>query len=289
MAFSNQIIDFILHLNNNNFFKKIKSVIDMGDQDINLNFDEIKKKFSHLNEKELNNFFSSSKNYPKRPRSSSSSLWKSIGIEKTDRIDMVELEREGDVNHIFYKADLNYPLEKQIKLEQYDLVTDIGNNEHPFNIAETYKSMHKLTKKNGFMLIQQSVFKGNGLFNFNLGFFEMLAATNNYKIVFASYCITYKDKYFFVPLAETLLDVINLNKVKEIEIIYLLNKKEDYDFCYPYQDLGKNYKHEEYYEPINNFQSSFPERNYVPVNANFLSIRKLIKIIINKIKFNIKK
>ena len=42
------------------------------------------------------------------------------------------------------KIDLNYPIEDQTEFEKYDLVTDLGNNEHPFNTVESYKTMHKL-------------------------------------------------------------------------------------------------------------------------------------------------
>ena len=36
--------------------------------------------------------------------------------------------------------------------DKYDLVTDFGNNEHAFNIAEAYKTTHKLCKKDGLIL-----------------------------------------------------------------------------------------------------------------------------------------
>ena len=91
------------------------------------------------------------KTFPTRPRLSSSFLWKILGFQKCDRLDLIKIERiENDPVDNFYKIDLNYPLENQAKIEQYDLVTDFGNNEHPFNVIESYKSMHKLCKKNGF-------------------------------------------------------------------------------------------------------------------------------------------
>ena len=37
-----------------------------------------------------------------------------------------------------------------------------GNNEHVFNVGEAYKTMFKLTKKNGLIWIRQSVYNGNG-------------------------------------------------------------------------------------------------------------------------------
>ena len=43
MAFNNHIIDIILQLKKVGFLKNIKSVIDMGDQDLNLKYKDLKK------------------------------------------------------------------------------------------------------------------------------------------------------------------------------------------------------------------------------------------------------
>ena len=66
---------------------------------------------------------------------------------------------------------------------KYDLVTDFGNNEHPFNFIEAFITMHKLCKEKGYLMISQNIFKGNGFVNFDISFFENFAAVNNYSIL----------------------------------------------------------------------------------------------------------
>ena len=50
-------------------------------------------------------------------------------------------------------------------------LTKSNIKENVFNVGEAYKSMYNLTKKNGFIWIFQSVFGGNGFFNFDASFF----------------------------------------------------------------------------------------------------------------------
>ena len=147
MALDSKIIDIALQLYKDDFFKNIDSVIDMGDQDLNISFNDLRKKFSRFNI-EIDTTFDRSKILSSRPRLPSSLFWKKIGINQTDRLDLEKLDRNTDEkSHKFIKIDLNYPIEDQTKFEKYDLVTDFGNNEHPFNIVESYKTMHKLCKK----------------------------------------------------------------------------------------------------------------------------------------------
>ena len=79
--------------------------------------------------------------------------------------------------------DLNFPIKNDLN-SKYDIVTDFGNNEHPFNVVRSFTNMHKLCKENGLLIIYQSLFKGNGYFNFDFSFFESIAAVNNYSILF---------------------------------------------------------------------------------------------------------
>ena len=261
----------------------------MGDQDINLNYEDLYKKLSFLKKDDFDRYFSRSKNYPERPRVSSSAFWQALGFVKTDRLDLFELERNNDVQHNFFKIDLNYPIENQTKVETYDFVTDIGNNEHPFNLPETLNTMHKITKKNGFMLIQQSVYGGNGFYNFNNSLFECMSAVNNYSILFSSYIATYKKDYFYIPINNNLLKTIDVNILDDLQLVYLLKKNSDDKFVFPYQELGKTPKREEFYfsEILN--QNFLPERTYVPMNINDLSARQILKNLINKIKSRLKK
>jgi hypothetical protein len=287
MAIGNQIVDLAIYLKQIGMLNTINSVLDMGDQDLNVDYENLKQKLKHLKIPKFENLFERSKYYPKRPRVSSSTFWQSLGINETDRLDLIQLERKNDAKHNFYKVDLNYPLDKKVVNKKYDLVTDIGNNEHPFNVSECFRSLHSLTSKNGLMLIQQSIFKGNGLYNFEIGFFESLAACNNYQILYSAYTISYNDVYFSLPITTGILDVININKASTISVIYLFKKINDEDFNYTYQDLGKKPTREEFFSNSLNFENLPPERNYVPTNISHLSIKKMLGVILKKMKTKI--
>jgi hypothetical protein len=284
MAIGNQIVDLVIYLKKIGKLNAINSVLDMGDQDLNLDYENIQRKLKHLEIPGFESLFERSKYYPKRPRVSSSTFWQSLGIKETDRLDLFQLERKNDVKHNFYKIDLNYPIEKKIINKKYDLVTDFGNNEHPFNVSECFRSLHNLTNKNGLMLIQQTVFKGNGLYSFEIGFFESLAACNNYQILYSAYSIYSNNIYFSLPITTDALDVININKTNTISVIYLFKKIDDEIFNYPYQELGKKPTREEFFTNSLNFENLTPERNYVPTHIDHLSIKKMLSTIIKKIK-----
>ena len=72
MALRGKAFDIFLELYFRKFFENINSVIDMGDQDLSVPFDEIKKKFSRVNIKIDEDLYEAAKNFPKRPRISSS-------------------------------------------------------------------------------------------------------------------------------------------------------------------------------------------------------------------------
>ena len=97
-----------------------------------------------------------------------------FGFKETHRLDIEKLSRDNkkDEENCFI-ADLNYPVNEQLNLNQYDLVTDFGNNEHPFNVAESYRSMHSLTKQNGYMFVAQNYINGNGFYNFDFPFLKV--------------------------------------------------------------------------------------------------------------------
>jgi len=284
MALDQKILHLSCELYKRGFFKNIKSVIDMGDQDLNINFEQLKKNLEFLNIKDLDGILNQAKKYPERPRLSSSFLWKILGIENTDRLDLIKLERvkEDSLNN-FFKVDLNYPLEDQIKFTPYDFVTDFGNNEHPFNVVESYKSMHKLCKENGFMLIHQGIFGGNGFYNFDISFFENLAAVNDYSCLYSSLAFAKKDHFFSTPVDRSYFKMVDIKNIDVIEIIYIFQKKSNKDFVYPYQGSGKSIENSEYYTNKLNTVNSFPSRMYIPNSYNDLSLTTFIKYLKNKL------
>ena len=79
MAISYTNFKLLLDLNNRGFFNNKKSVIDMGDQDLNVNYEKLKESFKcwNINFNEFD--FENSKKYPSRPRVPSSAFWKALG------------------------------------------------------------------------------------------------------------------------------------------------------------------------------------------------------------------
>ena len=284
MALDSKIIDIALQLYKNNFFENINSVIDMGDQDLNISFTELKKKILYY-KINIDETFDRASVYPERPRLSSSVFWSKIGIKQTDRLDLEKLDRNSfDPINKFFKVNLNFPIDDQEKYQKYDLVTDFGNNEHPFNIVESYKTMHKLCKKNGYLFIHQAMFRGNGYYNFDPCFFENMAAVNKYECLHSSFVFQYPEGYFTTQLNSSILKLINLNGIKYIGIIYLFKKSNEDDFKLPYQGSGETFNKNEYYSLKLNLESDHPSRYYLASDPKELSSNQLIKILINKIK-----
>ena len=286
MSFSKPLQNFFLNLYEKNFFKDLNSVLDMGDQDLVGDLKYQKSAFSNRGIAINSSNFERSEFYPQRPRTSSSSFWKELGFKTTHRIDIAKISRQSkkDEGECFI-CDLNFPINKQLSLDQYDLVTDFGNNEHPFNVAESYKSMHSLTKKNGYMFISQNYINGNGFYNFDFPFFESMAMANNYKII-SNFYILYNDVSpdLILPINADILDLIKFEKIKHgININYFFQKNNDDGFNYPYQDLGKTPLQDTIYNPAFFYNSTPSTRGYIPTDIDSLSGKLILKTLIKKI------
>jgi hypothetical protein len=286
MGLGLKVIHLALELYKNNYIKDLESVIDMGDQDVHADYNLLSKELNFLNKNELEKRFTRSKFFPERPRVSSSTFWHSLGFKICDRLDINKTDREkDDICHDFLQMDLNYPLEDQItEHKKYDLVTDFGNNEHPFDVAEAYKTMHKLCKKSGLMFIHQNIYGGNGFYNFDVSVFESIAAVNNYSILYSAYTVDIKNKYFSLPIDKDLLNTIDFSKIGELGVFYLFKKNEDNNFIVPYQDSGKNLENKEYFSNVINKDNLMPSRTYLPMSSEKLSGKMLLKFLLKKIK-----
>jgi len=151
-----------------------------------------------------------------------------------EKVDYVDLNGE----HGALTPDLNVPLTDQSLVGSYDLVTDQGTNEHVFNVAEAYRTMHRLAKVGGLLVNVQAVFRGNGYFLYDCSFFEGLAQANQYQILFASYIVTLPGEgdpgdldEFHIPASADLLDVIDWSRVSNIGICYVFRKARDAEFA----------------------------------------------------------
>ena len=254
------------------FFTNIKTVVDMGSQELSLtpaDFEELVRVAGVPNYRKKN--FANLAHWPGYPRCSSKPFYEMLGIEEYSCIDL-------GGQHGAIPLDLNMPLEDHSLYGQYDLVTDYGNNEHIFNTAEAYRTMHRLCKHQGSMIIQQVVYRGNGYYAYDPSFFEGIAAANNYKILFSSYVIdgstpttSGSNNQFHVPLSRELLDLVDWTKVQEIGICYVMQKQSDSDFNYPYQgDLVSAVQGHYGYEL--QFLANPPSRSYLPLKEPWIPL-----------------
>ena len=261
------------------YFDNMEKVLDMGSQEILIkrkDFIETLKSFKYS--VDIDKFPSMNDNSPAKSKESTKLFWKMLGFKTTDCCDV-----NNKHNSIY--IDLNNPLTDENLKKKYDLVTDFGNNEHPFNAAEAYRTMHSLCKKEGLIWIDQALIGGNGFYNFDIRFFESMAAVNNYEILCSYFILPSKDEQIRVPLSMELINLLDLNKVKYIGISYLFRKKSEKDFIFPVQYLG------EFDKDITYKSTVIPEtthlgikqtRAYIPFEWN-PGIPKLLSLILKRI------
>lgn len=265
-------------------FKNIKSVMEMGSQDLYLSladFEEIVQQACVPKYKREN--FANLANWPGGPRCSAKAFYEMLGVEKYSCIDLGGL-------HDAIRFDLNLPFEDASLYGQHDLVTDYGTNEHVFNTSEAFRTMHKLCKQHGLMLIVQVYYRGNGYYTYDSSFFEGLAAANNYKIIFSSYLLASRPKTnngsapeFLVPLSDELLDLLDWTKVQEIGICYLMQKQSDADFRCPYQDRYLAEKQGHYGYRLQFLPGPPPGRTYLPMySLEDIRAKSLLQVFIRK-------
>jgi len=262
-------------------------IVEMGSQELHLTALDLEEmiKMAGLNNFQKNKF-PDIDNWPNSPRCSAKSFYQFLGIKEYVSIDT-------NKEHESISLDFNLPLEDTSLYSQFDLVTDHGACEHAFNIAETYRTMHRLCKPKGLIVIAQSLWGGNGYFLYDESFFDGIAAANNYKIIFNSYVIATgsktpngSDNQFHIPLNRDLLKTIDLSKTS-IGVYVVLQKQDKSDFKFPYQGqyLAKKQGHfgfnRIYHQ--NPLSSSFlPE-----AKITALSGRDLLKELFRRIKSRI--
>jgi hypothetical protein len=258
MGLGTSAVKLYLELWQRGLLKDTKSVLEMGSQELHLKqstFEELVQAagISHFDPKDFPNLG----NWPAHPRCSSRHFYKLLGIEKYQSIDL-------NAEHGAIPLNLNEPLEDRSLWGKYDMVTDHGTNEHAFNVAEAYRTMHRLCRKGGLITIVQAVYGGNGYFNFDLSFFEGIAAANGYKILYSSYVVTVGQTQFHIPVARELLNALDWTKMSSIGICYVFQRQNDADFKFAYQGqyLAEVEKNAGYRLQ---FSSLPPSRAYIPM------------------------
>ena len=184
-----------------------------------------------------------------------------------------------------YEVDLNNSLNNKSLRNKYDLVTDFGNNEHVFNVAEAFKTTHELCKENGLIWIMQNLFGGNGLYNFDLSYFELIAAANEYQIEDSFMIINKNGKHDLTQINSKVFET-NFNQIKEVKVSYLFRKRNLNKFKFPYQGIGDSPYYDKFNELNNNSKTYDLKRFYIPRNISQIKTNILIREIIYRIKKN---
>lgn len=280
MGLGQAAVQLTLELWQRGLFKNIKSVVDIGSQEIHVEADQFEglvRAAGVSNYRSTN--FPGIENYPAHPRSSARHFYQMLGAENYACID---LNKDfGAIPH-----DLNAPFSDPAHVGKYDLVTDHGSCEHAFNIAEAYRTLHRLCKVNGLILAVQQVYGGNGYYNFDQSFFEGIAAANGYKIVFASFVLTPPNskEQFHVPIASAMLDVVDWGKVDYLGMAYVLQKQKDSEFQFPYQGEYLSQAQNHYGYNLH-FSVEPPSRTYVPIfDLNAVKTKTLVNVLSQRLQ-----
>jgi len=255
----------LLELNNLGYFKNSKSIIEMGSQELHIKKEDLKELLEHAGfDGDLVNKIPNINNWPSGPRASSKHFYSLLGIKEYSSLD--NNGQSEVINH-----DLNEPLEDESMFRKFDIVTDYGTCDCIYNVGECYKTMHKLAKKDGYIIIHQHAFKPFRYYLFDKSFFESIAAANNYKIIFNSFTITpgKKTKYgsdyeYHVPASRAIFNMFDLSKNTPIGIYVVFQKQDNNDFKTP-GSYDNNLK-----TPEPTFVSESEDTNFIGFNRMFL-------------------
>lgn len=233
MGIGSTVVNYYLDLYYKNFFKNIDHICELGDQEVLLNAASFKPVAENLyvgNPQEslrmqrllLNPLTSHSNPQQVNARW----LYQFIGIDQYTCIDINGLNQS-------LPYDLNKPLPKNHL--QYDFVTNHGTTEHVFEQFHCFRSIHQLTRKNGYILhVLPSQNMYNHCFYFYIwNFYRRLAEVNNYEL-HAGYFLPDTGSS---PMLQLSLDhperILNYLKSSAGALLVLMQKKEDRPFRLP--------------------------------------------------------
>ncbi len=271
-------IKLLLELRERGILANRNSCVEMGSQELHLPLNDFKELLAAAGISDYDEtVFSNLAHWPQPPRCSAKAFYNLLGIENYSCIDL-------GGHHNAVKLDLNYPLEDRSLYGSFDIVTDFGANEHVFNVGEAYRTMHRLCKKEGLIIIVQMVRGINGYYGFDSTFFEGLAAANGYRILFCSYVLTVGTDQYNIPLSRELLRVVDWSRVDHIGICYVFEKKSEADFVYASEFICEQ-------TGLVGFEFQFlpvpPSRSYVGLQRRpdaHLSGRELVRLLLQRIR-----
>jgi SAM-dependent methyltransferase len=262
MGVSAGAVGLLLELRARRLLDDVGSVMEIGAQELHLSADRLREMLAAAGLPYDAERFAGIENWPGRPRARARRLYELLGAREYASIDLNG--EEGAIPH-----DLNLPFDDAAHVGRYDLVTDHGSCEHVFDVAQAYRTVHRLARPNGLILIMQQVTGTNGYFNFDVSFFEDMARSNGYEILHSSFVVTPSgevDSQFHVPISAPVFDVLDPRRVTTLGAAYVFRKRGDDDFRLGYEG-GYAAPAYGYRGFALAFGSEPPSRRYVPVEA----------------------
>jgi len=226
-------------------FREIKCICDLGLQEMNCTagHEYLKEFISACNRKaeiDISEVISSFTN------GYMDDFWKACGKS------YAALDILGKRDFMFF--DLNFDSVPKELENHFDLVCNAGTTEHIVNQYNGFKTIHDLTRVNGYMYhaLPMGGFQHHGLFNYNVKFFYSLCTANKYKWIDAYISLgecrvgldadivraLNQDKDF-LPVEQRGLDSIMKNlKATDVGLRIVLKKVKKNFFCAPIDLLG---------------------------------------------------
>lgn len=147
MGLSAATIEIFLELWRRDYLQNTNSVLEMGSQEVHVTKECFETLIQTAGVETYNqNKFANLAHWPGSPRLPAKVFYEMLGIN-----DYVCMDLSGQYHAI--KHDYNYPLENRDYYNRYDLVTDFGACEHCFNVGEAYRTVHRLCKPGGLIMI----------------------------------------------------------------------------------------------------------------------------------------
>ena len=283
MGLAEGAVKLFLELWQRGHLANVHRMMEMGSQELALTDDRLDTLIRSAGISDYDQTpFAGLSNYPGEPRVPAKPFYQLLGIEHYSSFDVNE-------QHGAVAQDLNQPLSDSSLVDQFDLVTDHCAIPHAFNITEAYKTMHRLCKPGGLMVMMVPSWGGNGYYNFDPAFFEGMAAANQYRVLFSSYFVTVRqvsngrreistsagdqtggpvpDQYH-IPLSTELLRTFDWSKgYGHLGICYVLQKQLDKDYQFAYQGIYQTVAQDHYGYELQ-FLANPPSHTYVPLRGN---------------------
>jgi hypothetical protein len=268
MGIGLQALQLTLGLWQDGQLKNVKSVMEIGSQDIHAHQDHVAAALKRVN------------NFSRKDDSTitPSIFYSQLGIDRYQCID-------ADGRHGALVFDLNKDIGKEYSYnEKFDLVTNHGTTEHCFDQYQAFRNIHNLCVAGGLM-IHALPFQGylnHGFYNYQPSFYKDLAAANGYALV-GLFLNIHSDSGDISPYSDELMEYLHLSPGSNMLLLAVLQKITDDEFVIPFNGkyLEGNLLQIEDYRVTKQF---FPgDRLDRSTDVASMSIRRIAKLLINRI------